>query len=79
MSTSLPAPPKHRAAVSGKRVQPSGLNYETRLKWNIGILVAELFLAQIGIWGLFIRVLNSVIGDTIAWLVGELAHDDFEC
>ncbi|KIM34354.1 hypothetical protein M408DRAFT_325774 [Serendipita vermifera MAFF 305830] len=64
MSTALPGPPKHRRQA--KNVTPTVLAYENRIKWNIAIIVSQLFLAQIGIWGLFRNLLNKTLGVTIA-------------
>ncbi|PVG04665.1 hypothetical protein CPB86DRAFT_771334 [Serendipita vermifera] len=73
MSTPIPAPPKHRASIgSSMMVQPSRLAYETRIKWNILILVAQLFLSQIGVWDLIMKVINGVVGETIGWIIDWL-------
>jgi hypothetical protein len=71
MSSALPGPPKHRASAASKsHKQPVGLAYEGRIKWNVVILVSQLFLAQIGIWGLFRNLLDKALGRTFGSLIG---------
>jgi hypothetical protein len=71
MSSALPGPPKHRASAASKSYkQPVGLAYEGRIKWNVVILVSQLFLAQIGIWGLFRNLLDRMLGRTLGGLIG---------
>jgi hypothetical protein len=44
--------------------------YDTRIKWNILILISQLLLAQIGLWGLFMKVVNNLVGETVGWIFG---------
>jgi len=75
MSTTLPGPPKHRASAAlNSRSQPTGLTNENRIKWNVIILVSHLFLAQIGIWGLFRKLLDKLLGTTLGSIIGTMAH-----
>jgi uncharacterized membrane protein YpjA len=63
--------------ASSMIVQPSRLAYETRIKWNILILVAQLFLTQIGVWDLIMKVVKGIVGETIGWIIGtdlQLLH-----
>ncbi|KAG8812794.1 hypothetical protein FRC18_002788 [Serendipita sp. 400] len=69
MSASLPAPPKHRAAPSRAVTKPSGPAYDNRIRINGIILVAQLVLVQIGLWGLFIRGLKAVVGNALGSLI----------
>jgi len=73
MPTPLPPPPKRRGAPSAgaeTHAKPTILAYDTRIKWNIIILVSQLLLAQIGLWGLFMKVVNNLVGETVGWIFG---------
>jgi hypothetical protein len=72
MPTPLPPPPKRRGAPSAgaeNHAKPT-MAYDTRIKWNMIILVSQLLLAQIGLWGLFMKVVNNLVGETVGWILG---------
>ncbi|KAG8805199.1 hypothetical protein FRC17_005680 [Serendipita sp. 399] len=74
MSAPLPAPPKHRAAAPNNpstttTTKPSGLAYDNRIRINGIILVSQLVLIQIGLWGLFIRGVKAVVGQALGSII----------
>lgn len=80
MPTPLPAPPKRRGAPSGAAGTKGMANwghatptmaYDSRIKWNLILLVLHLLLAQVGLWTLVTKLLANLVGETTAWIVGE--------
>lgn len=73
MSTPLPGPPKHRAAPDAVvKVQPGGLTYETRIKWNASILLLQLLLWKIGVWAILVDLLKGIFGQTLGSIIDWL-------